>query len=294
MLPGSRLILGQDTFMLKNTLHLKTDRESVKFFGTVHKHDPQDPVFDEIERFFEKGGRPNVILIEGWERLRFTTELHRYRKELYKLKSLSRTELIRQFGDAGCGIYLALKHKLPVFSPEPSFEDELKHISSLGFDRDYVFAAYHARLIYQYRMADTGETLEEYLTPHIESFAVASGWKNYDCSFENFMAVSKRIWPSIKSFDELDDWTVVEIMAPTTSPMSTLYTPVNIVSKEEMAYRDGCILNNIVQFMRACRYVFVIYGRSHLTSLETPLKEAIYQCFEGEMEEVDRCLEGGI
>lgn len=271
--------------MLKTSLHLQTEHHSVKFYGALHKFDPQDAQFEEIERFFEEGEKPKVMLVEGWEKLRFSEDLDVYRKAIEELPSLTRGELIQKFGDRGGGFYLALKHNIPVFSPEPPFADEIKHIASLGFDKDHIFVSYHARLLYQFRMEKNGKTLEEYLTGHIEDFARASGWPEYDFSYANFLAISARIWPTIKSFDELDDWSVVEIMAPVTSPMSPRYTQVNVISKEEMAYRDGCILNDIIQFMRACNHVFVIYGRGHLSSLETPLKLAIERCF-GRWEEV--------
>jgi len=266
--------------MLKSKLHLKADSRSIKFAGAMHSHDPKDPAFEEIEQLFEQGETPRVMLVEGWEKLRFSADIDVYRKTLSETESLSRDELIRRYGDAGIGVHLARRYGIPIFCPEPSFKEEIKHVSSLGFDRDHIFASYHARLIYQYRMEATGQSLGEWLSPHIADFARASGWRDYDCSFEQFLRVSAEIWPSIKSFDELDQWSVVEIMAPTTSPLSPLYTPVNLVAKEEMAYRDACILNDTIQFLRMCDHVFLIYGRGHLATLETPLKLALERCFD--------------
>lgn len=271
--------------MLKSQLHLKAGLRSLKFFGAMHSHDPEDPVFDEIEALFEQGEAPRVILVEGWETLRFCADIDVYRKTLLETESLSRDELIKRYGDAGMGVHLARRYGIPIFSPEPSFKEEIKHVSSLGLDRDHIFASYHARLIYQFRMEATGQSLNEWLTPHIDDFARASGWRDYDCSFTQFLRVSAELWPSIRSFDELDLSSVVEIMAPTTSPLSPLYTPVNLVAKEEMAYRDAWILNDTLQFLRMSEHVFLIYGRGHLATLEIPLKLAMERCF-GTVEEI--------
>lgn len=250
----------------------------------MHVFDPEDPTFDEIEQLFEQGETPRVILVEGKERLRFSADIEIYRKALTPLTSLSRSELIERHGEAGFGIYLSLRHGIPVFSPEPPYAEELKHICSLGFHRDHIFIAYHARLIYQYRMQDKDQSLSEYLKPHLEDFAVASGWENYDFSFEHFMRLSLQMWPFIKSFDDLDDRAVIDIMAPNTSSRSPLYSPVNVISKEEMAYRDACILNDAIQMVRTCNHVLVIYGWCHLAALEGPLTNAFGKCFDNETE----------
>lgn len=236
------------------------------YYGASHSGDPEDPMFDDIESTFKEFG-PDIVLVEGMENLE-----ERKEERLAWLKEHSKENVVNEMGEAGFGLKLAADNDTDFMSPEPNFGEEIHSLEKQGFDRDSIFAYYMFRIVPQWhRHGDVG-SLEDYLQRHIESFAKASKWGNYDYSFDHVKNIGDQMWGEHLDFDNK------KLFHDATDPIpwkekKDIQGKINEVSRASSRFRDKHTIKQIEKILETYKRPFVIFGGSHAVMQEPAIRK---------------------
>lgn len=256
---------------------LQSARKRLSFFGSIHTMDPAHPSLGRLETLIQEG-KTDILLVEGWCSLMPGAPWEKYSKIISEVRSSSREELIRQYGEAGAAI-AAIAPTTSIYSPEPDYGLELQHVESLGFSRDSMFLYYHLRMVYQYLTSDRGTTLEQYLEPDFTQFKELTGWRDYTYTFPRFEELVTS-WFGGSLQELMKQEMVVELIstfAPNTEEPERKET--NDVSFASCSYRDSAIKNWILHFLNMHDSVLVVYGRHHADTLKKALLDDFIPAF---------------
>ena len=111
-----------------------------------------------------------------------------------KIKGADQDTVIREAGEAGLTLKLAVESGIDVESPEPKFEREIEYLIEQGYGKEEIFAYYMYRQVEQYHRNNEEYPIAEYLAPYLREFHEKSNWVDFDYSLEHLSHVGERIW----------------------------------------------------------------------------------------------------
>ena len=114
---------------------IESGDKKIVYFGAEHSRDPENSMFGEIEQKF-RDANPQIVFVEGMTNLE-----DRKQEDIEKLKEKSREEVIKELGEPGFALKLAVEAGIEIESPEPKFDEEINYLVEHGFNRDKIFAA---------------------------------------------------------------------------------------------------------------------------------------------------------
>lgn len=240
--------------------------KQVVYFGTEHSRDPDNPMFGEIEQKFREAN-PQIVFVEGMGGLE-----DRKQEAIKKLKERSNEEVIRELGEPGFTLKLAVEASVDMESPEPKFSDEINHLIQGGFSQDEIFAFYMYRQVEQYHRTPKKPELEKYLEPYIDELQRATRWKGFDYSVDHLEEVGKRIWGEKSGLDNAE--IAKERIDPVPWPdMRDKQTVVNEIARQSSYHRDRYIVERMKKVMTNKNRLFVIFGASHAVMQEQAIRK---------------------
>lgn len=249
---------------------LGKEEKVISLYGAHHTSDPDHPMFDDIESFFNECPH-SLILVEGVEDLRLTASPFLAYPYLEEIRGMSRIEAIESNGESSFGVWLAVHHSIPVFCPEPSFSEIFQVMLSRGFVKEELFVEYILQGVLQC-MRERRESVEEFIERDIEGFSKISPWPEFRPGIDEFWRILAELAPQVRR-EELECQTIQRTLSPYTQPSSPFYGRVTKLSYETATFRDRAIEQKILHFSELARSVFVIYGRSHVEEWEEFLRK---------------------
>lgn len=246
---------------LSYTFQVENGLKSIFYFGSSHTNDPSDPQFVALQDSFTQA-KPDLVLVEG---LGGINEQKEGVREI--VKSTSRDELIKTYGEAGEALRLAEEAGCDFESPEPSFKSEMAHLAELGYSHKDIFRFYLHRQIYQYQREHEQRSHDElvpYLQPLFEEFVESSGCDRYEIeTYRGELLSDVRL-----DSNEYDR---------ETNPMasSESRTTINEISFASNHFRDEYFIEQIGEKLKQQNRIFVVYGFGHAITEEPAIRSLL-------------------
>jgi hypothetical protein len=231
-------------------IHIENVPGAILFFGSRHTRDPGHPQIAHIRK--------------SWEEFEPTIALCESRLGLY-VGGLSAG--VRMFGEVGAPYALARRDDIPVFTLEPSWDDEvdamLRH-----FDREEVAAFYFLRAFMSERGGYSGPAVESLAR---ELLAKRVSLPGLEDAFESLAQFDD--WWMSGTGRTLGDWRTMpeEAMWPT----ETGETVLNDLALTSNRARDEHVTRLLIDLARSGERVFVVCGGSHALTIEPALRAAL-------------------
>jgi hypothetical protein len=219
------------------------------YFGSRHSNDPEDPMFDEIERYFLQV-RPRIAFNEGGDP---PTKSERH-------------AAIQYYGEPGFLRHLGSKHGVPVFNLDPSIEDEVRHLASL-YTKEQLLLYYVLRQLRFYNSMKYRPQAEQY--PEFEQY-----FDRILTKYGRALELPNAGWSLVKTeFNKTfgRSLNVKEIDNTLTDPVFKEHITQRI-SRESSAFRDRQMVETLVEAVRTHRRVFAVMGASHVVMQEAALR----------------------
>ncbi len=243
---------------------IENGNKKITYFGARHSQNPADPMFARIEQKFSSSN-PEIVFVEGVDQLK-TQKPH----IIKMLVGWSRETSIKEMGESGFVLKLAIESGVEIESPEPEFKDELAHLLRQGFSREDIFAYYLYRQIEQYHRMVEKPALDAYLDPHLRGFRLTADWEDFECSLNNLEAIGKKIWGERGGFETNN----VSRTDPTPwNEKKDTWTAVNQIAQQSSYFRDEYIVQRIADVMKQKNRLFVVFGASHAYMQESALRK---------------------
>jgi len=240
-------------------LELKKGDKQLVYFGSPHIYDPEDPLFEEIQRKFVEF-KPEIVYVEGREFI--NTQKDKVREVLGK-ESL---ESVKLDGESHYVLKLAVDAEIDFESPEPDFSKEIAALLEKGYVKKDIFTFYMYRVIDQYQRLHGEKSIEgckKHLGNSFRQFRKESGWEAEELDkFESELVSELDIEDRKKYRRQVDPipWEG--------NPQSV----INEISRQSSSFRDRFILERITEGLKKYSRVFVIYGSAHAVKQEPALR----------------------
>lgn len=241
------------------------------FFGCRHLWDFSGPMFSEM-RALADAAMPDLFFVEGLQGLRRDAPASQRKEWLQDISSPTMEEAVRRFAERGFVIKYAVERNIPVECPEPDFREEVRHVIQQGFSHDGVVGYYVYRMVHQWLNSPDVPDIEKYLAPTIAELRALTGWSDYDWSFQNIAALSKKFWGVPLKLDAKRFY--LRGISPFTKRKSRDATETNEVCAASGLFRDQTIAEEIVAARIRARSIFAVFGSGHSYTLEKALKAA--------------------
>ena len=223
------------------------------FFGSRHVNDPLDPQTRELETYWDKfsasRNKNKHVFCEGGYR---------------PVESLSKSDAIKQFEEAGLVCWLAEKKQIPVTSPEPDRSEAVDYLVQQGYSYEQILAYYFARQMHQWNRSDrkTNPDWRAYAHNLLDHLPQISNWGGLDLSLENVIKIYEG--KSDKTFSETDEKSFYNLSDPNQNPVADTSGRLRD-EKLLAAIKDSIVFND----------VFVVYGSGHAIRLEPALESLV-------------------
>ena len=151
---------------------LEAGDKKLSVYGSEHIHDPEDPLYGEIDAAFEDAD-PDMVYVEGMESINTDPEAVRARIEAMS------EEDAKKLGENMYALKLAASRGAAFESPEPSHRDEIKHLERMGFPREIIYGQTFYRSVVQFQRtyeSTRRAAFDEYVAPYRARFVADSGW----------------------------------------------------------------------------------------------------------------------
>ncbi len=245
---------------------IEAGAKKLSYFGSHHSHDPNDPMFAEIENMLEPLDA-QLVMVEGFEGLNENKE-----QIIENLSTESYEEAIERGGEFRFTMKLAASRGIDMQSPEPKSSDEIKHLES-RFSREGIFVFYLYRSLNQYWRLNEAKrpSIDDYLKLELEDFKALTEWENFDYSIDNLEYIGRDIWGAEGDFDnkEVASDRIDPIPWPDKQETQTV---INDIARASTRYRDEYIVTKIKEALEKHDRVFVVYGASHAYMQEPALR----------------------
>lgn len=246
---------------------LKNKNKEIHYFGSHHTHNPDDPVFRDIETMFLESP-PDIVFVEG---VNFLHDPKKKEKAISWLKKTNRKEVIEKSGEPGFALKLAVENSIEFESPEPPLENEISHLLGKGFSKEDIFTFYFFRHVLAFKDHTRYRLFEDYIKPRLLDFKQATQWKDFDYSFEKAEEMSKKIWGEFNIENPLF---YKEKVDPVQYKKDE-GTIINEISKQSINFRDAHIVEKIAKGLEKHDNVFVVYGAAHAVRQKPALKSLL-------------------
>jgi hypothetical protein len=231
-------------------IHIEEAPGAILFFGSRHTRDPDHPQIARIQ--------------ESWKEFEPTIALCESRLGLY-VGGLSAG--VRMFGEVGAPYALARRDDVPVFTLEPSWDDEVAAMLA-DFGREEVAAFYFLRAFVSERGGYSGPAVESLAEGLLGKRVSLPGLEG---AFESLPHFDD--WWASGPGGTLGDWRTMpeQTMWPTESGQTIL----NELALASNRARDAHMTRLLIDLARQGERVFVVCGGSHALTIEPALREAL-------------------
>ena len=225
------------------------------YFGTSHTNNPDDPIFEDIQKIF-RALQPDMVYVEGQEYINDKKEsVRKHMQEVSVAES-------KVQGEHRFTLHLATESGADFESPEPNPQAEITDLLGEGFSREDIFRFYIYRGIDQYQRHHDSRSADEcieYLKGHVQRFEEDSRWESGEIS-EFFERVSRDLdVGDMKKYHEQVD------------PIPWEHSPetvINLISRRSSLFRDLHIFERIASGLKTHKRIFVVYGATHAVKQE--------------------------
>jgi hypothetical protein len=226
-------------------VELQIGKGALLYFGAQHTYDPKDAQIAQIEKLW-KEFRPTVAYNEGGN------------------PPFSKTigETVGKNGESGLVRFLAARDKVPVYSLEPSREDEVAMLLK-NYTPEQVKVSYLLRQAAQFRNRKHDETIETFMTNVLAYFSRIPGLEGAPNSIVELEKSCLWLSPQLK------DWRTVE-QSWFDPVISQAYT--NQISRLSSEFRDLHMVKLLLDEVKQGKRVFAVVGGSHVVMQERALK----------------------
>lgn len=238
---------------------LESAGKKLSVYGSEHIHDPEDPLYKEMDAAFEATD-PDMVYVEGMEGINVDPETVRSRVE--KMSE----EDAKKLGENMYALKLAVAKGAAFESPEPSHAEEIKHLERMGFPREIIYGQTFYRSVVQFqRTYDSTRraAFDEYYAPYRARFVTDSGWDASEVAAIEAALSSNLDLTDRESYRKLLD------PMPWSGKDESTFNSLSSVSSE---YRDQYILRRIAEGLTHHDRLFVVYGSGHAVTLEPALR----------------------
>lgn len=210
---------------------LKRSGTTLYYFGAQHTREINHPQFELLNTFWKKflefeDCATAIVLVEG-----------SIKPALSAAKAA-----IRTYGESGYMCFHAKRAKIPVFTPEPSYQQQVDYLREKFLDeivQYYLFSRY----LYRYPFENSVEKVKVYLKKRIENEKERYDWGKAEFTLEKMECVHRRIFEN--EIDYLNKNFFYDIQLPFEES-----TIINLCSRENSIYRDVHIIQQIEGFLR--------------------------------------------
>ncbi len=239
--------------------------KTLTYYGADHSHNPENPMFADIEQRFQKS-KPQLVIVEGISQLE-------KQKEKFKvaLKESSREDIIKRMGEPGFALKLAIDAGIDVKSPEPELNEEIGHLIEQGYGKEEIFAFYMYRSANQYQRTPNTPSIEEYLQPDMEEFKTSTNWENFDYSIANLQGIGNRLWGDRGALDS-EEFSEERIDPVPWGGKKDMQTVVNQIAAQSSLFRDEYMVKQLQEILKQKDKVFIVFGASHAYMQEPAIK----------------------
>ena len=228
---------------------LQHKQQYIYCVGVKHTCNPNDGQFAALKKLFSEfkskvESSNALILIEGGVCPRSSSE----------------QKAITQFGEPGFLVFLADKNALEVVSPEPNdafILDELKK----QFNTESILYSRFTDIACQWNRLPAKPEFRRYVDKFLRSDKIALGLRAQDFPLEKLIEIHD------KTHDHKFDKDDLKCFHNDSSPHD------NKIVQVAEDIRDNYILNRVVDYIKAGRSLFIVYGSSHVIRYEKFLKQ---------------------
>ena len=246
---------------------LKIGDSELYYFGTPHRRDPQDPLFDEIETAFNKAN-PDIVFVEG---INVTGDKTRFNE---RVKTASCEETIDRMGESGFTLKLGVDKDIEWRSPEPTDEDLYNDLLAKGFSKEQIFVWDVFHILPQYNRLMDKKGFKQYVQGFVERFKQATNWEGFDYSYERAIQLGEQILG--RSIDVENEPGATDFIDPIPwDEKKDKQTILNRIGEASSLFRDRKIVSDIADALKTHKRVFVVYGASHAAMQEPALRKLV-------------------
>lgn len=244
---------------------LKAGEKQLRYFGSFHVMDPEDPVFEQIEKSFNEID-PDIVLVEGVSILGDTESFNT------QVKAESREQAIKEMGESGFVLKLALDKGIEWRSPEPPDQSIYDHLLQEGFSKEQVFTWDVFRILPQYARLVEKHGFENYVSRFIKEFKNSTNWEEFDYSYGNAMHLGEQILGKRIDVENVPDASSLTSPIPSDEAKEN-QTVLNRVNEATSLFRDQRIVTDIAEALKTHKRIFIVYGFSHAVMQESALRK---------------------
>ncbi len=231
-------------------IHFKNKNKELLYLGVNHTFDPENPLFDQIKKEFNKF-KPKIALWEGHPEIDIPSE-----------------KRAKECGEATYLIYLAEKAHIPNETLEASLKDDI-YYQFTKFSKDEVFAFFILRgmnTLKDSKPNTSEKDIVNWINKRIKNFESTYVWDNYDFSISNLKKIFKEITSKNLDFN-LHNWEKETISPNYNSSV------LNEIFRSSIEFRDIYTIKVIQEKISNYDRVFVIMGGIHSYTQEPALKK---------------------
>lgn len=230
--------------------------QSLIFYGSEHTNNPEHPQFQDIEErwktFIGNVTKP-IALVEG----RFD--------EVPDADTKDKPTSIVDGGEAQFVVHLARKDGVEVASPEPDRVWEANELAK-EFGRDNVVFYYFIRQVGWWNRFTEKPDVQSEAKKMLGLMEKSYGWDDVDFSTERMAAIHEEL------FAKPLDWDYTQWIYDITTPTPQDYV-TNELARRSGELRDEYILEQIMNYWRAGKSPFLVFGSAHAIRLEPALNK---------------------
>lgn len=239
------------TFTVENM-----DGDVLRYVGTKHSFDPDDPIFDEIrsqwKKFISESKDPRVVVVESEER---------------EIGQTERDAILNQGGEGGFITYLANSEQIPRVALEPTTSERLEALAE-KFPKEQVLYNYAATIIFQWNNLTEQPDFRDYVHYFMQNAQRETKWSGIDFSLELIKNTHQELFD--RPFDHTNGDFFHRIINPSRND-----TVINKISREGDIIRDVAVVEGIKKLWDEGKSVFVVYGVHHAIMQEPALKKVL-------------------
>lgn len=255
--------------LIPYTFDITYKETKLRYFGSPHVSDPQNPLFGQIEAAFYETN-PDIVIVEGVNGIGDKVNFNEH------VRATTRRNAIEQDGEVGFTLKLAVENEIEWRSPEPTYEDLYQNLLAKGFYKDQVFAWDVFRILPQYNRQMNRQGFKQYVVRFIERFKQTTNWENFNYSYERAIELGEQILG--RSIDVENEPEAIYFIEPVPREEKlNKQTILNRIGQQSSLFRDREIVRGIVDALMTHRRVFVVYGVSHAVMQEPAFRKLLAQ-----------------
>ncbi|HTE48604.1 MAG TPA: hypothetical protein VK675_01720 [Candidatus Paceibacterota bacterium] len=246
---------------------LQAGDKKLRYFGSPHVRDPQNPLFAEIETAFNEVN-PDIVFMEG-------VSIHGDKTDFdERVKAASREEAIELMGESGFTLKLCAEKGIEWRSPEPTDTDLYNDLLAKGFSKEQIFAWDVFHILPQYNRLTDKKGFKPYVQGFVERFKQATNWEGFDYSYERAIQLGEQLLgryidvenePDASDFIDPIPW----------EEKKGKQTILNRIGETSSLFRDRKIVSDIANALETHKRIFVVYGASHAAMQEPALRKLL-------------------